>query len=120
MTSATIKGILRVLARNFPEEVIALEQLADLAGVDRALRELRPGSEVVYQLNLVWNVLDNDGFPTEYRQTFRKKKKAVGEGGLTMAEIMRGARMKHATVKSELNSRARPLYSPRLPSSRCT
>ena len=86
VTSASIDSILRIIASRFPV-ITALEQLADLAPIDRILRDLRTGAEVMYKLVLTWNVVDNNGEPTQYVQYFRAKAKAIGEGGLTMAEI---------------------------------
>jgi len=59
-----------VFASNFGNGILALEDLADLAAVDHALRDLEAGTEVVYQLSLLWNILKDDGTPDVYRQTF--------------------------------------------------
>ena len=100
MRSASIDGILRIIASNFPM-ITALEQLADLAPVDRLLQDLPTGTEVKYKLILTWNILDSNGEPDEFHQGLSQRAKAVGENGLTMAEIV-GELAEEARDKREL------------------
>ena len=56
VTSASIDGVLRIIATRFPV-ITAFEELADLAPVDHALHHLRTGMEVEYKFVLTWYAL---------------------------------------------------------------